>query len=292
MKRFVYYFICFTFLFNNGCEEPTPPPIIGCTDINASNFNPLAEEQEGNCLYSNSEGLVWSDEFNGNVLDSTKWVHETGNGDWGWGNGELQYYQEENTFLSDGSAKIIVREEEQSGFSYTSSRIKTDGLFTFRYGRVQARMKTMNGRGFWPAFWLLPSGGDWPCDGEIDIMEQWGTNGITDETSGAAHLGNCPYSSGQHHYKSFQTNISNGSYADDFHIYEIRWSEDKIEWYVDELKLYEVIPSMYPSQYNWPFNSNEWYIILNLAITNQGPSSITEFPTKLEIDWVRVYDNY
>ena len=46
---------------------------------------------------------------------------------------------------------------------------------------------------------------------------------------------------------------------------------------------------MYPSQYNWPFNSNEWYIILNLAITPQGPSSITQFPTKLEIDWVRVY---
>ncbi|MEZ7838625.1 MAG: glycoside hydrolase family 16 protein [Flavobacteriales bacterium] len=291
MQKVISTLFCFLVFFTIGCDEPTAPPILGCTDVAASNFNLLAEQEDGNCLYANSEGLIWSDEFNGGELDLTKWVHETGNGDWGWGNGELQYYQEENTFLSDGTVKIEAREEQRGGFNYTSSRIKTDGLFNFRFGRVQARMKTMDGKAFWPAFWLLPSGGDWPCDGEIDIMEQWGNNGITNETTGAAHLGTCPFSSGQHVYKSFYSPISSGSYADDFHVYEIVWTENKIEWYVDASKVYEVIPSMYPAQYNWPFNSNQWYIILNLAITSAGPSMITEYPTKIEIDWVRVYDN-
>ena len=74
-------------------------------------------------------------------------------------------------------------------------------------------------------------------------------------------------------------------------MYEVRWSEDKIEWYVDGNKKNEVIPSMYPPQYKWPFNENQWYLILNLAITSAGPSVITEFPTQIEIDWVKVYAN-
>ena len=290
-KRFLFSGIYFLLICLSSCEEPQAPPIIGCTDIEASNYNPLADENSVDCLYANSEGLIWQDEFNGGNIDTTKWVHETGNGDWGWGNGELQYYQYENTNVSEGSAKISAREELMGGYNYTSSRMKTEGLFSFKYGRVQARIKTMNGQGFWPAFWMLPSGGEWPCDGEIDIMEQWGNNGITNQTTGAAHLGTCPYSAGQHVYKNFYTNISEGSYADDFHVYEVRWEEDKIEWYVDDMKKYQIIPSMFPPQYQWPFNSGQWYLILNLAITSSGPSSITEFPTQIEVDWVRVYDN-
>ena len=290
-KRFLICNIFIILIYIPSCEEPTPPPIIGCTDVQASNYNPIANQNSDNCLYADSEGLIWQDEFNGGNLDPKKWVHETGNGDWGWGNGELQYYQSENTYVSDGSAKIIAREESVGGYNFTSSRIKTDGLFSFKYGRVQARIKTMNGQGFWPAFWMLPSGGQWPCDGEIDIMEQWGNNGITNQTTGAAHLGTCPYSQGQHVYKNFHTNLSEGSYAEEFHVYEVRWEEDKIEWYIDDLKKYQVIPSMYPSQYFWPFNSGQWYLILNLAITSSGPSSMTEFPTQIEVDWVRVYEN-
>ena len=291
MQRNLYVLVVFIFILVVGCDVPTPPPVLGCMDIAASNYNSAAQEEDGNCLYSNNEGLVWSDDFNGIELDTTKWVHETGNGEWGWGNGELQYYQSENAIVSDGILKIVAREESRGGFNYTSSRIKTDGLFDFRYGTIQARMKTMDGKAFWPAFWMLPVGGDWPCDGEIDIMEQWGTNGITTQTTGAAHLGNCPFNSGQHVYESFYANIASGSYADDFHVYEVRWSEDKIEWYVDGNKKNEVIPSMYPPQYKWPFNESQWYLILNLAITSAGPSVITEFPTQIEIDWVKVYAN-
>ena len=55
--------------------------------------------------------------------------------------------------------------------------------------------------------------------------------------------------------------------------------------------MYELSPEMYPSNYEWPFNSNQWYLILNLAITNSGPNVNTPFPSMMEIDWVRVYSN-
>jgi beta-glucanase (GH16 family) len=153
-------------------------------------------------------------------------------------------------------------------------------------------MKTIDGQGFWPAFWMLPTGGNWPCDGEIDIMEQWGGNYFTNGTTGAAHIGTCPFAQSSHFYENFSTYISSGSYADDFHTYSLIWKEDTISWFVDEIELFSINPSSYwsiPSMHNWPFNSNEWYIMINLAITNAGPNANTVFPNQIEIDYVRVY---
>lgn len=244
--------------------------------------------------------LIWEDTFDGTQLDSSKWAHDLGTGTqyglWGWGNGELQCYQEENTIVSDGTLKIIAKHEPEGVIDpynssnvkdYSSSKIITAELFTFRYGRVQARIKTVDGQGFWPAFWMLPSGGSWPCDGEIDIMEQWGNNGPSNVTTGAAHLGPC--SAGGSTYRSFSKTLDNGSYADDFHTYEIRWEPDRITWYVDGEYLFNVTPEDYPSDYTWPFNTGDWFLMLNLAIDKNGPSAQTQFPSQIEVDWVRVY---
>ena len=248
--------------------------------------------------------LVWEDNFDGYDLDSTKWMQEYGTGAqygmWGWGNGELQHYQSQNTTLNNGIAKIEVKEEpggitetfwNQTSY-YSSSKITTKGKFDFRYGKVEARIKTIDGQGFWPAFWMLPANGSWPCDGEIDIMEQWGNPYLTNSTSGAAHIGTCPYSSSSHFYETSSAYISSGSYADDFHTFSIIWNEDIITWYVDEIELFSLNPSSFwsiPSQSDWPFNSNEWYLMINLAITQSGPDTNTVFPNQMEIDYVRVY---
>ena len=128
--------------------------------------------------------LVWQDEFNNSSLDTSKWMHEIGTGSqyglWGWGNSEQQYYQPSNTEVYNGTMKIIAK-EEPNGITdswgntkyYSSSRITTKNKHDFKYGKIQARIKTVDGEGFWPAFWMLPTNGSWPCDGEIDIMEQW-----------------------------------------------------------------------------------------------------------------------
>jgi beta-glucanase (GH16 family) len=252
--------------------------------------------------YSQNWNLIWNDEFNGSELDTTKWIHEIGTGSqyglYGWGNSELQYYQPQNTIIDSGYAKIIAMEEPNgiidswnTAYYYSSSKITTMGLHDFKYGKIQAKIKTVDGEGFWPAFWMLPTNGSWPCDGEIDIMEQWGNSGLTHTTTGAAHVGLCPFSQGQHAYNSFQNSLSSGSYADDFHIYEIRWDVGYIAWYIDGVQVYFLTPSMFPSQYTWPFDSNNWYLMLNLAITSSGPNSNTIFPSQILVDWVRVYEN-
>jgi beta-glucanase (GH16 family) len=256
-----------------------------------------------NSLSAQNWQLVWEDDFNGSSLDQSKWTHDIGTGSqygmWGWGNGEKQYYQSQNTTVDSGIATITVKEEPNgiidswSATSYfSSSKITTKGLFNFRYGKVEARIKTIDGQAFWPAFWMLPSNGSWPCDGEIDIMEQWGNDYLTNNTSGAAHIGTCPYSQSTHFYETSSSYISSGSYADDFHTYSVIWKEDTITWYVDETELFSLNPSSYwsiPSQSAWPFNSNEWYLMINLAITQAGPNSNTAFPNQMEIDYVRVY---
>ena len=236
--------------------------------------------------------LLFEDEFDGTSLDLSKWKYDIGRGNNGWGNQELQFYKAENTTVSNGTAKITVKKDDD--LDYTSSKIKTDGRFTSRYGKVQARIKTVKGKGLWPAFWLLPSHGDWPCDGEIDIMEQGNrvaldpNNYTSNESTGAAHLGKCPYSGSTHDYESFHKKISYGSYADYFHVYEIRWEPNRISWYIDDEYVFQVTPNSYPS-YTWPFNLSEWYLIINLAIDSGGPNEDTQFPSQMEIDWVRWY---
>ena len=241
--------------------------------------------------------LIWSDEFNGTNLDNSKWTHDIGTGSlqglWGWGNGELQFYQPDNTSLSNGKLLIEAREEPQGITDswnntkyYSSSKIKTAGKFNFRYGKVEARMKTVDGEGFWPAFWMLQEDGCWPLSGEIDIMEQWGSDLPTNQTTGAAHVG---YECGANNtYQSWNTTID-GSFADDFHVYSVIWYEDYIGWYLDDELQYFITPSSYGDNLYWPFNEGDWYIMINFAIDNGGPNSNTAFPSNIEVDYVRVY---
>lgn len=243
--------------------------------------------------------LVWSEEFNGSSIDeSCKWILDYGTGSqYGlvdWGNAELQYYQSDNISVADGVLTITAREESVEDKSYTSGRMNTLGFFDFLYGRIEARIKTPTGVGVWPAFWLLPSQGGWPCNGEIDIMEQWGTEDGVFETTGAAHVGTCdPYF---HQYLSWSFE-STDSFSDDFHIYTIDWSVDSITFYVDgvETATYEN-GSEWPFTAYWPFNSSEWYIVLNLAIKplDYAPYYYTEddidaLPQSMIVDYIRVY---
>ena len=128
-------------------------------------------------VHAQERKLVWSDEFNGDVLDLTSWNFELGDGCpdlCGWGNNERQVYTKENHRLEDGKLIITAKKE---GDRYTSTRITTQGKHEFQYGRMEARAKVALGQGIWPAFWML--GSDikevgWPACGEIDILEYVG----------------------------------------------------------------------------------------------------------------------
>ena len=96
------------------------------------------------------------------------------------GNAEAQYYRQENAVVSNGTLKIIAKQEEFGGRSFTSARLRTLGLadidLTRPHVRLEARIQVPSGpsKGLWPAFWMLPSNfetSQWPLGGELDIME-------------------------------------------------------------------------------------------------------------------------
>ena len=141
--------------------------------------------------------IVWSDEFNGTSIDTTKWTFETGTGcpNCGWGNSELEYYtaRTNNAFIDgNGLLHIVARQESYGGQSFTSARMKTQGLYnTPVFGLFEWRAKLPSGTGMWPALWLLGSNivsVGWPTCGEIDVVEN---NGATPTwVQGSLHWAN------------------------------------------------------------------------------------------------------
>lgn len=234
--------------------------------------------------------LVWSDEFNdstGTSPDSTKWTFDLGNNG-GWGNQELEYYTNRPKNVSmDGNGNLMLTaySESYGGSSFTSGRIKTQGLFAQAYGRFEARIKTPYGPGIWPAFWLLGSNVDtvgWPLCGEIDIMELRGQqpsiiNGtVHDPISGFIGV-----------TKAY--GLQNSRFDQDYHIFAVEWTPTKIDFFVDNY-LYQEITSGNPLV-KWVFN-HPFNIILNVAVGGNYvgfPTPLTPFPQTMYVDYVRVY---
>lgn len=234
--------------------------------------------------------LVWSDEFDGDSINAENWTYDIGGT--GWGNAELQYYTDrpENARLEDGELVIEARWEEEriQGREYTSARLKTQGLQTWTYGRIEARMQIPTGQGIWPAFWML--GEDittvsWPGCGEIDIMENIGSEPKI--VHGTVHG---PGYSGANGVGNAYPHPEGAAFADDFHVYAIEWEPEEIRWYVDDEHYGTVTIDDVPGEwvYDHPF-----FIILNVAVGGRWPGypdETTVFPQQLRIDYVRVYE--
>jgi len=233
--------------------------------------------------------LVWNDEFDGNAL-SSDWTHEIGLGNGGWGNNELQYYRPENTEVRDGYLIIQAKQETFNGSAYTSSRIITKDAQDFQYGRIDIRAALPYGQGIWPALWMLganyPSVG-WPSCGEIDIMEMVGGNRPFEGDNyvhGTAHWNN----NGQHASYGCHNGLNQGIFAQEFHVFSIIWSANRIEWYRDDIKYCEINTNgAGMDAFRQPF-----FFIFNVAVGGNWPGSpdaTTEFPQQMVVDYVRVF---
>jgi beta-glucanase (GH16 family) len=241
--------------------------------------------------------VVWEDNFDvDGGLDPDNWTFDLGTGEAifgrpGWGNNEQQYYTDrpENVRVEDGMLLITAREESFDGSQYTSARILTRGLFEKRYGRFEARIKLPFGQGIWPAFWLLGDDSDgtviWPQIGEIDIMEYRGQQPTI--IHGSVH--GPGYSAGNAVTDTYR--LMDGRFDTDFYTFAIEWEPNSIKYYVDDILYNEITPDDVSGE--WVFNSNTFYIILNVAVggTFVGPpSDLTPFPQTMMVDYVRVLD--
>ncbi|WP_416448469.1 family 16 glycosylhydrolase [Leeuwenhoekiella sp. A2] len=233
----------------------------------------------GNMLTSEFEDLAWSDEFDGDSLDTSIWNYEIGNNN-GWGNQELQYYTDTNAEVSDGTLKITATKEATNGFDYSSARINTKDNYEFKYGRVDVRAKLPEGGGTWPAIWML--GGNytevgWPATGEVDIMEYKGNE--PDIVHGTLHY---PDHSGGNGDTS-STTIENAS--GEFHTYTVEWTAEHILFAIDGeiFKEFTNSPAV-------PFN-HTFFMILNVAMggTFGGAVDPAFQQSAMEVDYVRVY---
>tara|TARA_B110000014_G_C20114154_1_gene587869 strand:- start:594 stop:1766 length:1173 start_codon:yes stop_codon:yes gene_type:complete len=230
--------------------------------------------------------LVWSDEFDGSTINMNNWTFEIGTGNWGWGNNELQYYQEDNSSIIEGNLVIEARRQSFESSNYTSSRLITRGKQSFKYGRIDIRAVMPEGQGIWPALWMLGTNHfqvGWPTCGEIDIMEMiGGGDGRDNVLRGTAH-----WNQGGHvSYGQGYTNESNLS--DEYHVYSIIWDEENIRWYFDDINFntMDITPEALSAFHN------NFYFIMNVAVGGVWPGSpdnTTLFPQWMIVDYIRVF---
>jgi len=247
---------------------------------------------------------LWSDEFDGpagSFPNPVNWTYDVGGG--GWGNAELEVYcaagsntapcdaSNPNVFM-DGNGNLVIRAIKTPSGTWTSTRMKTQGLQQFQYGRIEARIKLTVGNGLWPAFWML--GSDittvpWPGCGEQDIME-WVDFYTPNSTSSTAH--GPGYSGGNGIGGRFF--FPNGGRIDDaaYHTYGVVWSPYKLQFYRDNWTqpFLTVTPISIPLGSQWVYN-NPFFILLNQAVGGNwfpGPDATTPNPADMLVDYVRV----
>jgi beta-glucanase (GH16 family) len=263
-----------------------------------------------------SGSLVWSDEFansaSGNALpDSKIWTYDTGYRC--CGNNELETYcaagsattpcdpTNPNAYI-DATGILHIMGRNPSATTYTSARLKTQGVFSFRYGRIEARVKLPESQGMWPAFWLLGNNIttlSWPACGELDVMEHIdGSNppfyagaqpAGYDWIAGSVHGG-----STSAHLDGTQKYNPQGFSAAAWHTYGMNWTKGQVQFYVDDPA--NVYATFTPANFGnpWPFDVGPQFIILNLAIGGDwpgNPDATTVFPGDMQVDYVRIYTN-
>ncbi len=227
--------------------------------------------------------LVWSDEFNGTGLPSpANWDYEVGY----VRNKELQYYtkqRQENVRQEDSNLIIEARRDNWQGNEYTAGSLFSRGKREFQYGIFEIRAKIDIRKGSWPAFWILGVSGEWPGNGEVDIMEYY---------AGFLHANVAWATSTRWQaYWSSKTKPVDDAFAKEYHIWRMHWTKDKIDLYVDNFlqNSTSLTTTINDSDKKNPFHQKA-YIMINQAIgSNGGDPSQTTFPIRYYIDYIRVY---
>ncbi len=290
----------------SGCSSRENNPVDSSGDSSSSgeasvDSSLTSAPAEDNVPEINGYNLLWNDEFDGTALNEEIWTKELRAP--GWTNNELQEYtnSDDNIFVRDGKLVLKAVKTEKDGKDYyTSGKVNSQNKKDFMYGKVVASAKVPEGKGLWPAIWMMPKDesfyGQWPKCGEIDIMEVLGSQ--VDTAYGTIHYGE------PHAEQQDKVILENGkTFANEFHEYSVEWEPGEIRWYIDGSLFLTVNDwfsavsgeddKPYPAPFNQPF-----FIQMNLAVGGNwpgNPDETTDFSkAEFEIDYVRVYqkDSY
>jgi beta-glucanase (GH16 family) len=232
------------------------------------------------CQAQTKTDTVFFDDFNGPTLDRTKWnVEVTGHTN----NNEQQAYVDSSSVLyfvhgkdAEGAKNALAikavyhpgyTSKENNKYDFLSARINTEKKMEFTYGTASCRMKIASGAGMWPAFWALGEG-SWPGCGEIDMMETVGDSSwISNALHGPNYFGNTPL--------AYRYYLPNKETVDQWHIYSVDWTPDKLVFKTDGVVTYTVTKAMVEKYGRWAFD-NPKFIILNFALGGGYPNGVNK----------------
>jgi beta-glucanase (GH16 family) len=238
--------------------------------------------------YRFSPTISWGDEFNySGSPDTKKWGLDEGNGFYGWGNNEQQYYRPENAVVSGSTLRIIAKAESYKGFNYTSAKLNTREKRMFQYGRFEIRAKLPVTAGMWPAIFLFGEDhqwfnlNSWPNCGEIDMLELSSNDNARIHQS--IHCGHYNYKNGNLKFQKTHAK------TDKFNTYRLDWTPEYIRWFINGVQSFEV-KNDGGGHSHWPFD--DWYnLILSLSVGGAftGTPNAAALPQTYEVDYVRYY---
>ncbi len=245
--------------------------------------------------------LIWSDEFNQNGMpDTSKWRFEQGF----VRNNEAQWYQAENAVCRDGYLVITGKKENkpnpnfvagshswktnQPEINYTSASVVMKKVHAFQYGKVEVRAKIDAQTGLWPAIWTLGISGEWPSNGEVDIMEYYDDKILANYAIAAKK----PFTAIWDTATVKVNTLGGKAWADQFHTWTLEWDEQQMQIFVDNrlLNTIDLDTTFNKSDGKNPFRQPH-YLLLNLALGGNRGGSLekTKLPSEYLIDYVRIY---
>ena len=244
----------------------------------------------------NQMHIKWSDEFNGNSLNTKYWEYQTGDGSQygipGWGNNEKQWYRSQNVSVANGSLAITAKSESIAGKKYTSGRIRTwdgDGnkpKVSIGLGYVEARLKIPSNRGIWPAFWMLGNNGKtWPACGEIDIEESFNYKAFA---QGTIHFAG---TTGKDVYYYDQANPT-GYDKTEWNTYGVYRDGNWIAFYLNGEKYSTEWRTTNVGDGDREVLNDDYHILLNFAVGGNlagGEPGSGDLPLTMYCDYVRYY---
>jgi beta-glucanase (GH16 family) len=245
--------------------------------------------------------LVWSDEFEKDgAPDPLKWRFESGF----VRNQEAQWYQAENATCENGYLVITGKKEHKPNpayqpgsdhwktnrpfIEYTSASVVMKREHAFTYGRLEVKAKIDAQAGLWPAIWTLGVNGEWPSNGEVDLMEYY-NHGIL---ANFAFANNGRFQAiWDDSFKKLDS-LGGVAWASQFHIWTLEWDQEKMRILVDGVLFndIDIRETINKNDGRNPFQQSH-YLLLNLAMGGNRGGSLehTVLPSKFMVDYVRLY---
>ncbi|TWT48616.1 family 16 glycosylhydrolase [Botrimarina hoheduenensis] len=230
---------------------------------------------------------VWQDEFDQSTVNTGEWDVLNRRDSF---NNEKQYYLDDQVSLFDGKLRLTATNVPLDGKAYRSGLVRTHEEWS--YGRFEIRADLPTTQGMWPAIWLLPRTVNWPTGGEIDIMENRGSQPFL--TSSAYHWQTDPNvpCCDQHRYSYSEYTATDAlgapvNFHEGFHDYAVEWEPNELRFYVDGNRHFTLVGAT-----QRPIFDTAKSLILNLAVGGDfggDPNGSTVFPQHFDIEYARVW---